>query len=198
MATNIMLGGVGGQGLVLMTKIICQAGLMDQYDVKSNDVVGLSQRGGMVWGNVRIGDKIYSPNIRPKEADILLGMEPLEAYRWCSLLKDKGKIILNSKRFYPVPVQQEQEKYPEEDIESMKKRYETFEINAFDEGVKLGKKQVANVILIGILAKVLENEGETPIKVDIWKASIKQNVPTKAIDMNMNAFDLGYNFPRFY
>lgn len=193
MKTNIMIAGVGGQGLVLMTKIICQAALTDEYDVKSNDVVGLSQRGGMVWGNVRFGDKIYSPNIRPKDGDILLGMEPLEAYRWSKVLKSNGTIIVNSKRFYPVPVQQEKMEYPEEEIKNLKSNFNTIEINAFDEGVKLGKKQVANVILLGILAKHLEMIGNTPIKVNTWKDSISDNVPSKAINLNMDAFDLGYN-----
>ncbi len=194
MTTNIMLAGVGGQGLVLMTTIICQAALMDDYDLKSNDVVGLSQRGGMVWGNIRIGKKIFSPNIRQKEGDVILGMEPLEAYRWSSILKDSGTIILNSKRFYPVPVQQESAKYPEEEITNLKSLFNTIEINAFEEAIKLGKKQVSNVILIGILAKHLKKTGQTPIKVETWKESITVNVPKKAIGINMKAFELGYEF----
>ncbi|WP_432664688.1 indolepyruvate oxidoreductase subunit beta [Wukongibacter baidiensis] len=188
MTTNIMLGGVGGQGLVLMTKIISQAALMDDYDVKSNDVVGLSQRGGMVWGNVKIGKKIYSPNIRPGDADLLVAMEPLEALRWSNMLKESGRIILNNKKFYPTPVQQEKCEYPDEDIENLKNKYDVIDINAIEEGEKIGKKQVANVILIGILARYLD------IKVETWKESIRENVPVKAIDMNMDAFDLGYNF----
>lgn len=188
LTTNIMLGGVGGQGLVLMTKIICQAALMDGYDVKSNDIVGLSQRGGMVWGNVRIGERVFSPNIRPKEADFLVAMEPLEALRWSSMLKDSGKIILNDKRFYPTPVQQEKCEYPEKEIDNLKDKYNIIQINAIEEGKKIGKKQVANVILIGMLAKQLD------IKVETWKESIKENVPRRAINMNMDAFDLGYKF----
>lgn len=188
LTTNIMLGGVGGQGLILMTKTICQAALKDGFDVKSNDVVGLSQRGGMVWGNVRIGEKIFSPNIIPGEGDILLAMEPLEALRWSSVLKEEGTIILNAKRFYPTLVQQEKYQYPEDEIESLKSKFNVIEINAFDEALKLGKKQVSNVILLGILAKHLD------IKVDTWQKTVKNNVPEKFIDMNMEAFDLGYKY----
>ncbi|WP_425446461.1 indolepyruvate oxidoreductase subunit beta [Dethiothermospora halolimnae] len=194
MTTNIMLSGVGGQGLVLMTKIICQAAMMDNYDVKSNDVVGLSQRGGMVWGNVRIGEKVYSPNIKPNEGDIVIGMEPLEAYRWRELLKDTGTVIMNIKKFNPVLVQQEKVKYPDEEIEEFKSKYNTIAINAIEEGIKIGKKQVANVILLGILARYLEKEEKTPISIDIWKETIRENVPKKAVEMNMKAFDLGYNY----
>ncbi len=189
-----MLSGVGGQGLVLMTKIICQAAMMDNYDVKSNDVVGLSQRGGMVWGNVRIGEKVYSPNIKPNEGDIVIGMEPLEAYRWRELLKDTGTVIMNIKKFNPVLVQQEKVKYPDEEIEEFKSKYNTIAINAIEEGIKIGKKQVANVILLGILARYLEKEEKTPISIDIWKETIRENVPKKAVEMNMKAFDLGYNY----
>ncbi|SNT08639.1 indolepyruvate ferredoxin oxidoreductase beta subunit [Anaerovirgula multivorans] len=188
MTTNIMLGGVGGQGLILMTRIICQAALKDGYDVKSNDVVGLSQRGGMVWGNVRIGEKIYSPNIPPGDADILVSMEPIEALRWSSILKKDGKIILNIKRFYPTLVQQEKYEYPEEDIENLKSTYQVTEINAFEEAKNIGKKQVSNVILLGILAKHID------IKMDTWKDTIKDNVPYKSIEMNLEAFDYGYNY----
>lgn len=189
-----MLSGVGGQGLVLMTKIICQAAMMDNYDVKSNDVVGLSQRGGMVWGNVRIGEKVYSPNIKPNDGDIVIGMEPLEAYRWRELLKATGTVIMNTKKFNPVLVQQEKVKYPDEEIEEFKSKYNTIAINAIEEGIKIGKKQVANVILLGILAKHLEKEEKTPISIDIWKETIRENVPKKAVEMNMKAFDLGYNY----
>ncbi|ABR49460.1 pyruvate ferredoxin/flavodoxin oxidoreductase [Alkaliphilus metalliredigens QYMF] len=183
---NIMFAGVGGQGLILMTRIISQAAMKDDFDIKSNDVVGLSQRGGMVWGNVRIGKKIFSPNIRPGEGDILVAMEPLEALRWSAKLRDDGLIIMNSKRFYPTIVQQEKEEYPEVAIEDLKANMNVIEINAFEEAKNLGKKQVANVMLLGILAKHLE------IKVETWKETIKDNVPEKAIDLNMQAFDLGY------
>src|SRR3712207_8049811 len=76
--TNIILAGVGGQGLVMTTKIIAQAAHLAGLDVKTNDVVGLSQRGGKVWGSIRIGEKVFSPNVRPGEVDILIGFEALE------------------------------------------------------------------------------------------------------------------------
>ena len=185
-----MFAGVGGQGLILMTRIFSQAAMLDGFDIKSNDVVGLSQRGGMVWGNVRIGDKVFSPNIPPGEGDILVAMEPLESLRWSSNLKDNGIVIQNTKRIYPTLVQQEKMEYPEADIENLKSKYKVVEINAFEEAKNLGKKQVANVILLGILAQYLD------IKIDTWKQVIKDNVPFKAIDLNMQAFDFGYNYKK--
>lgn len=187
LVTNIMLGGAGGQGLVLMTRIISQAAMKDDFDIKSNDVVGLSQRGGMVWGNVRFGDKVYSPNIPPGKGDILVSMEPLEALRWSAMLKKDGVIIMNTKRFYPTPVQQEKVPYPEDDIEKLKETYKVVAVNAFDEAIKIGKKQVSNVILIGVLAKLLN------IKKLTWEETVADNVPKRATEMNLKAFDYGYN-----
>lgn len=188
MTTNIMFGGVGGQGLILMTRITSQAAMKDGYDVKSNDVVGLSQRGGMVWGNVRFGEKIYSPNIPPGEGDILVAMEPLEALRWSSVVKDNGIVIINTKRVYPTMVQQEKYQYPEEEIEELNKRFRVIHINSFEEAKNLGKKQVANVMLLGILAQQLD------IKESTWVEIIKDNVPVKSIDINLEAFQLGYQY----
>jgi indolepyruvate ferredoxin oxidoreductase, beta subunit len=184
--TNIMLGGAGGQGLVLMSRILSQVAMKDGYDVKSNDVIGLSQRGGMVWANVRFGNKVYSPNIPNGETDILVSMEPLEALRWSSTLKEKGTIIMNTKRVYPTPVQQEKTAYPDGAIEKLKDNYNVIAIDAFDEAIKIGKKQVSNVILLGTLAKLLNLKSET------WKDTIIDNVPKKSADMNLRAFEFGY------
>ncbi len=183
-----MLAGVGGQGLVLATKIISEAAFKAGLDVKTNDVIGLSQRGGMVWGSVRMGEKVYSPNIPPKEGDILIGLEPLEAYRWSHLLKDGGHIILNTKEAYPTPVLLEQEEYPYEDVKSLKDRYNVIKIDAREEARKAGNIKAANTVLIGILAKLLDIPNE------VWEETIKENVPPKAIDANIQAFYRGYNY----
>lgn len=193
MLQNILLAGMGGQGLVLMTKIICQAGIDAGYEVKSNDVVGLSQRGGMVWGNVKIGKKVHSPNIKVQQGDFLVAMEPLEAKRWEYMLKKSGTIILNNKRINPVLVQQEVVDYPEKEIKALVEVYETIQVNAFNEAVNIGKPQVANVIMIGILAKALE---ATPLTIEreCWEQAIIDNVPKKAIEMNKKAFQKGLSY----
>lgn len=191
MTMNILLAGMGGQGLVLTTDIICQAALGQKYDVKSNDVVGLSQRGGMVWGNVKYGNTVHSPNIKPGHGDIVLALEPLEGYRWSSILKDNGTIIMNSKKINPVLVQQEKEEYPQESIDHLSEPFQVIRLNAFEKGVEFGKSQVANVILLGILAKLLETT-DYAIEKNVWLKAIKNNVPQKAIEMNEKAFEYGY------
>lgn len=188
MQKNVILAGVGGLGLVLTTKLICDAACKSGYDVKSNDVIGLSQRGGKVWGSVRFGDKIYSPNIPSKSGDIMLAMEPLEGYRWSYVLKDGGLIIMNTKKISPTPVLMEKEKYPGDIARKLSEKYKLIEINAVAEGNKLGNIKVANTFLVGIMARYLD------IKRDIWIESIKENVPEKAIELNLKAFDIGYNW----
>ena len=185
---NIIIAGVGGQGLVLATKIIAEAAFREGYDVKTNDVVGLSQRGGTVWGTVKFGDHINSPNILPKEGDILLGMEPLEALRWSHNLKDGGIIILNTKEVHPTPVLLEVEQYPSEAIKQLKERFRVIEIDAMKEAKLSGNIKAANTILIGLLSTFLE------IKEDTWQFVLRENVPVKAIEENINAFRRGSTY----
>jgi len=185
---NIIIAGVGGQGLVLATKIIAEAAFREGYDVKTNDVVGLSQRGGTVWGTVKFGDHIYSPNILPKEGDILLGMEPLEALRWSHNLKDGGIIILNIKEVHPTPVLLEIEKYPNDAIKQLKEKFRVIEIDAMKEAKLSGNIKAANTILIGLLSTFLE------ISEDTWQFVLRENVPSKAIEENINAFRRGSSF----
>lgn len=185
---NIIIAGVGGQGLVLATKIIAEAAFREGYEVKSNDVVGLSQRGGTVWGTVKFGERIHSPNILPKEGDILLGMEPLEALRWSHNLKDGGIIILNTKEVHPTPVLLEEEKYPDDAIRVLKERFKVIEIDAMKEAKLSGNIKAANTILIGLLSKFLEISEET------WHFVLRENVPPKAIEENINAFRRGSSY----
>ncbi len=123
---NILLGGVGGQGLVLTTDIICKAALKEGYDLKSNDVIGLAQRGGMVWGSVRFGEKVHSPNIPVGKTDFMLGLEPLEAQRWKHLLNEKSIVIVNSKEVHPTPSLLEKVEYPTDQIKEFYESYEHY------------------------------------------------------------------------
>ena len=186
MTHNIVLAGVGGQGLVLTTKLICDAALLAGKDVKSNDVVGLSQRGGKVWGSVRIGDTIYSPNVPPKGADFLLALEPLEGLRYKGALKVTGKVFMNTAVVPPVPVIAEKAAYPENIEETLRADFEVTALNANERALELGSVKVANTFLVGMLAKHMD------IEKDVWHSAISKNVPEKFIDMNIEAFEIGF------
>lgn len=183
---NIILAGVGGQGLVLTTKLICEAAFAHGYDVKSNDVIGLSQRGGKVWGSIKMSEKVFSPNIPIGEADILLALEPLEGDRWSTYLKKDGLIIMNTAKIPPAHVMAEAEEYPQDIEERLAESFNVETMDASSEGEALGSSKIANTFLVGIMAKHME------IPNDIWEEAIKNNVPSKYLYMNLRAFEIGY------
>ncbi len=187
MTKNVLLAGVGGQGLVLTTKLICDAAFLAGYEFKSNDVIGLSQRGGKVWGSVRIGTTIHSPNIGPKQGDFLLALEPLEGLRWCHMVKSDGIVIMNTSRINPVPVMAEKAAYPEGIDQTLAETLKVIALDANEEGRKLGNSKIANTFLLGILAKSMPEIEET-----YWKKAIEANVPQKTVALNIAAFDYGY------
>lgn len=189
MNTSIFIGGVGGQGLVLMTKILSEACFNAGYDVKTNDVVGLSQRGGKIYGTVKFGKKVYSPNIIPGFADFVIGLEPLEAYRWSYYLKeDTGISITNTHRIYPTMVTMEQMEYPEDIEPKLKQKGQAILFDATEIARESGNPKMSNTVLIGLLTKLMDFDKN--IMID----SIKSNVPAKGIDLNIMAFEKGYNF----
>ncbi len=187
MTINILLAGVGGQGLVLTTKLICDAAFLAGFSFKSNDVIGLSQRGGKVWGSVRIGEEVNSPNIPPKQGDFLLGLEPLEGLRWSGMMKPSGTIIMNTAKIPPVPVVFEKAPYPENIPELLEKNFKVIAFDGNEAGRELGSSKIANTFLLGVLAKRLPE-----IPVDIWEKSIEANVPPKTVALNLSAFEIGY------
>ncbi len=183
---NIMIGGVGGQGLVLTTDIISNAAFLDGYEIASNDVIGLSQRGGKIFGSVRFGKKVTTPNFSKKSVDVLLGLEELETLRYVDEVKDGGTVIMNKKRIMPNLVIMEKEAYPtdiEEKIEKTNKKLMVIDTEA--EAKKLGNIRVANTILLGVLSKLVS------ISEDSFKKAITAKVPPKTVDANIAAFDYG-------
>mgnify|MGYP000931718823 CR=1 FL=1 len=183
---NILIVGVGGQGTLLTSRIIAQVAVQLGYDVKVSEVHGMAQRGGSVVSQVRYGEKVYSPIIKKGDADIILAFEKIEAARWLDYLKPNGKVIINDERVDPLPVMSGKLKYPTDIVDKIKAVIpDTIEINASDIATKCGNIRTANVVLVGILTAAMEiPEAEV-------KKAIKEMVPTKAIDVNLQAFDEG-------
>ncbi|WP_040214403.1 indolepyruvate oxidoreductase subunit beta [Clostridium polynesiense] len=181
--TNILISGVGGQGLVLATGVIAEAAFKEGYDIKTSDVIGLSQRGGMVWGSVRFGEKVYSASIPKGEADVLLAMEQLEGLRWCHMLSPKGKVILSEDIVFPNRVLLEKEEYPEDISKIIKEKgLEVIYVQAKERAKALGNIKVSNIYLLGTLSNYL------PFSVETWIEVIKGFVPPKTLDLNIKAF----------
>lgn len=187
MNRNIMIVGVGGQGTLLASRILGNTAIKMGYDVKVSEVHGMSQRGGSVITYVKYGEKIYSPIIDKGEADIILAFESLEAYRALPYLKIGGTIIVNTQEMDPMPVITGATTYPENIINKLKEKVNVIDVSALPIALDAGNIKAVNVVLIGILAKI------SGISYDTWIETIKSTVPVKLLDVNLKAFDLGYN-----
>ncbi len=185
---NIMLAGVGGQGVLLASEVISRAALEEGFDVKKSEVHGMAQRGGSVVSNVRFGEKVYSPLIAEDEADILLAFEKLEALRWINYLKDDGIIITNTQRIDPLPVANGQDEYPKDVMKQLEaKEHRVVSFDALTAARKAGSQKAINTVLIGALVD------HTDISKDVYEKVIKESVPPKTIEINIEAFNSGLN-----
>lgn len=184
---NIMIVGVGGQGTLLASRILGNVAINEGYDVKVSEVHGMSQRGGSVVTYVKYGNKVHSPIIDRGEADIILAFELLEAYRAMPFLKPDGKIIVNSQKIDPMPVITGLVQYPENIDEKLSKKVDTTVVDALSAAKEAGNIKAVNVVLIGVLAK------STNIAYEKWIETIKSTVPPKFLDVNLKAFEIGYN-----
>ena len=183
----IMIVGVGGQGTLLASRILGSALLSQGYDVKVSEVHGMSQRGGSVVTYVKYGEKVYSPVIDEGEADIILAFELLEAYRSLPYLKKGGKIIVNTQKIDPMPVITGAAKYPENIEAKLSENADLVTADALSLAEEAGNIKAVNVVLIGVLAKSSE------IAYEKWIEAIKNTVPEKFLEINLKAFELGYN-----
>jgi len=185
---SIMIAGVGGQGTLLTSRVIGAAAIKAGYDVKMSEVHGMSQRGGSVVTYVRIGSDVKSPVIEKGEADILLCFEKLEALRWLDYAKKDCAIIINDQKIDPMPVITGKAKYPDHIVQSIKSRFKNvYTINALDIAKKLGNIKVLNIVMVGLMAK------STGIPADIWREAIRETVKEKFVELNLKAFEEGYN-----
>ena len=182
---NILLVGVGGQGTILVSKIL-STGLMEAgYDVKMSEIHGMAQRGGSVSTQVRYGKEVFSPIIGVGEADILVSFETMETLRWLDFLKPDGVVVINDYKIPSAPILMGKVDYPQGIIELIETKAETKVINAGEIAETLGNPKVMNVVLLGALIKSMN-------LTDIdWEAVIKTQVKEKFAEINIQAFKKG-------
>lgn len=182
--TNLILVGTGGQGIVLASRIIAWCAFKSGFDVKESEIHGMAQRGGSVIGQIRFGEKVYSPSIPVGKAHIMLALEEMEALRYSHFLKKEGTIILNLKQILPPSL--DPSLYPQNVSEKLKERgYKVFEIKAEELAKSLGSTKIENTVLLGVLSLLL------PFPVEIWKEVLKNSVPEKMVELNIKAFEEG-------
>ncbi len=184
---SVMIVGVGGQGTLLASRILGRAALESGYDVKVSEVHGMSQRGGSVETAVKFGKKIYSPVIDKGEADFILAFEPLEAARYISYIKKSGTAIVNTREIDPMPVASGEIDYPDGILDELKNKCNLVALDAQKLAKSAGSLKTVNVVMMGAAAKFFD------IKKEIWETALKKSVPPKFLDLNFEAFKLGYN-----
>lgn len=184
---NIMIVGVGGQGTLLTSRILGGITVAAGYDVKLSEVHGMAQRGGSVVTFVRYGEKVFEPIVEEGQADVLIAFERLEALRYAHFVKKDGVIIVNDQRIDPMPVVIGDATYPEGILEDLEKKYKVLKIDALSEARKLGNTKAFNTIVLGLAAKHMD------FSCDDWLKVIENTVPLKTVDLNKQAFLVGYN-----
>jgi indolepyruvate ferredoxin oxidoreductase beta subunit len=182
---SALLVGVGGQGAILISKIMTNGFLKAGYDVKQSEVHGMAQRGGSVSTQVRWGDKVYGPVFGKGEADIMVALEKMEAVRYAEFLKPGGVAVINDYAQNSTTIAAGQEQYPEGCIEAMAKHFQVIALKAGDIAIELGNAKCMNVVLFGAMCDSLGCP-----EID-WEAVVAETVPQKVRDLNVKAFRAG-------
>jgi indolepyruvate ferredoxin oxidoreductase beta subunit len=184
--TNILICGVGGQGVVLASALLADLALKKGYDVKQGVVKGMAQRGGSVVSNLRFGEKVYSPVIPKGEVDFLFSTEKLETLRWIEWCSPKTIIIADTLEIYPPAVNRGEMEYPKDIEEFLKSNLEkVYLLPATEIAKNLGDPRIANVVLLGALSNFLDFEES------LWEETIMENVPKRFLEINLMAFREG-------
>ena len=188
-STNVLVAGIGGQGVMTAAEVLAQTALSLGYDVKKTEVAGMAQRGGVVTSHVRFGDKINSPAIPPGEADMILAFEPAEAARCLDQMRKEGVLLVNQNRQEPPIVSSGLFDYPDDPVGDIVKS--GVEIHAFDAteiAKRLGNVKLVNTVMLGA------GSGFLPFSADILKESIlarfRERKP-ELVEINEQAFLAG-------
>lgn len=182
---NILMVGVGGQGTILVSKILTNGLLKAGYDVKMSEIHGMAQRGGSVSTTVRYGAKVYSPVIGRGAADVLVSFEKMEAVRWAEFLKPDGIAVINDFEIASLPIAIGAAEYPPNTIEAMEKSFKTSVVDAQKIAEECGNSRTMNVVLLGALIAAFKLT-----QID-WDEILKENIPAKMLDVNLKALHRG-------
>jgi len=185
---NVLMVGVGGQGVILASDAMAEIGMSAGYDVKKTDSLGMAQRGGSVVSNVRWGEKIFSPMIKKGEADFLVSFEEVEAARWAAYLRPEGVAIVADVTVMPISAMSGAFPYPGwEEIKSTlaPSTDRIYLIPAVRIGQEVGNPKALNIVMMGALSTFLDIETET------WLEDIRKKVPPKFLESSLQAFHRG-------
>ncbi len=183
---DIVIAGVGGQGILLVGRAIAEAAMAEGFDVKQSEAHGMARRGGSVVSHVRFGGKVFSPTIEPGACDLLIGFEPTEALRNIHFLKEGGKLVCNTRKISAPAVSGSIVVKQPPDIETaLNARPGTLLIDGYCMAAKAGSPRAVNLVLLGAAARFL------PIPSSRLEAIIKKSFSGKTLEINLIAFRMG-------
>jgi indolepyruvate ferredoxin oxidoreductase beta subunit len=183
---NVFLAGVGGQGILLASEVLCEAFLLGGYDVKKSEVHGMAQRGGAVTTHLRFGKKVYSPLIEPGTADLLIAFEKMEALRFAHYLAPGGAAVVNAQEILPPSVATGRERYPSR-IEERLREFtpNLFVVDALAAALSLHEVRSANIVMVGAGSRFL------PLAEDAYVDALRATLPSVLAEVNVRAFRAG-------
>jgi indolepyruvate ferredoxin oxidoreductase beta subunit len=188
MKLDVVFSGVGGQGVVVLSDIYCEAAMLEGFDVAKAEIHGMAQRGGSIVAYTRISEKVESPLIETGKADAIVGFEILETARALPMLKNNGTVIVNKKYIPPSCLTSDVKSLKIQDlIALLKTKARVHEVEGTEIAQKLGNLLVVNTVLLGALSAL----PEIPVSVESFKQAIAGRLKEKYINLNLEAFQLG-------
>lgn len=185
MQTNILICGVGGQGIVLTSKLIAATAMANKIPVMSAETIGMAQKGGSVFSFLRLGDDLHCPMFPERSADIIIGFEPAEAVRMLPYLKEGGSMVLNTHPIMPVTAALSGSDYTgTEMVEYLKAHIEHLVMTDGDAACReLGSPKVLNMIMLGLAIR----QNVIPFTIDDIESTMKATVKPQFIELNSKA-----------
>ena len=183
---SVVLAGVGGQGILLASTVLARAALMSGYDVKTNEVHGMAQRGGSVVAEIRYGKKVNSPLVEPGTVCAFASLEQIEALRYAHYLKPNALAVVAKIQLVPTTVSSGAGKYPADIGERLSRAFPNLRyIDAADAAARAGNPKTNNMVVLGALSVGLD------FPEDLWQKALGACVKPRFLDMNILAFNLG-------
>ncbi|MDR3182857.1 MAG: indolepyruvate oxidoreductase subunit beta [Planctomycetaceae bacterium] len=186
MTTSVVLVGVGGQGILLASEIVAQAAAAAGFDVKTNEVHGMAQRGGSVVAQIRYGKEVFSPIVAKRTAKVLASLERIECLRYIDYLAEDGFAVVSDQKIVPVTSSSGGTPYPDADAKMLSQYFPKLAyLQAVDWAAELGNVKAANIIIVGAVSKHLD------LPQDAWLEALRKSIKPKFLDLNIQAFQRG-------
>ncbi len=183
---NVVLAGVGGQGILLASEIVARSAMAAGYAVKTNEVHGMAQRGGSVLAQIRYGQEVHSPLVERGAAQVLGALECIESLRHADYLAPDGLAVVSSQRVVPITVSSGQAKYPEDAEARIRAAFPRLVyLDALGIAAALGSIRCSNLVILGALSTGLT------LPAVAWHEGIGQSVKPQFLELNLRAFARG-------